>query len=84
MENHILVEIIIPKLERSYDVNIPIGKKVGNIIVLLNKSLSDVTGIDSANSKGKKLYNYNTKELYDLEDFIFKTDIRNGTRLVFI
>ena len=41
MENKILVELMVPELEVSYDVFIPVTKRVGNLIALLVKAISE-------------------------------------------
>ena len=42
MENKILVELMVPELEVSYDVFIPVTKRVGNLIALLVKAISEL------------------------------------------
>ena len=42
-ENKVLVKIVVPELDKSYDVLVPINRKIGNIIELLNKSISDMS-----------------------------------------
>ena len=39
MKNKVLVELVVPVLEENYDVYLPINKKIGNIIELLNRAL---------------------------------------------
>ena len=36
MNNKVLVELIVPVLEVSYDIYVPINRKVGNLIILLS------------------------------------------------
>ena len=37
MKNKVLVELVVPTIETSFDVYLPINKRIGNIITLLNK-----------------------------------------------
>ena len=83
MNNKVLVKIYVPKLELEYEMHIYVGKKIGDIIFLFSKMISD-------SSKGyyeysnELLYNKITGEKYDINTTIKKTDIRNGTELTFI
>ena len=43
MKNKVLVELIVPQIDEKYNVYIPINKKIGNVIVLLNKAISELT-----------------------------------------
>ena len=84
MENKILIELIVPELDESYDMYIPVTKKIGNIIELLNKALEDMTNGIFIPTNRKFLYNRSTGVRYEVNVLVKKTDIRNGTRLVFI
>ena len=83
MENKILIELFVPELEERYDIFIPITKRVGNIIALLTKAISEL-GIDYNLTSTMALYNRNTSEKYNPNDLIYNTDIVNGTILILI
>ena len=83
MENKILINLIVPTLETSYNIFIPISKRVGNIIQLLIKAINELgTNIDF--DKSILLYNRNTGRQYNPNDLIYDTDIRNGTELILL
>ena len=84
MENKVLVELIVPEISQSFDVYLPINKKIGNIIALLNKAINELTNNCYPISNNKVLYNVTTKELYQPNILLFNTNIRNGTKLVLI
>ena len=44
MKNKVLIELIVPTLEETYDVYIPINKRVGNVTTLLTKVVSELSG----------------------------------------
>lgn len=81
MENKVLIELIVPELEAKYDIFIPITKRVGNIIALLAKAISEL-GINYSLTPSMGLYNRNTAEKYNPNDLIYQTDIANGTVLI--
>ncbi len=82
--NKVLVRLTVPDLDESYDVFIPINRKIGNVIELLNKSLNEMTkGIYVGNSS-QSLYNKYTSMRYNNNLLVIETDIRNGTHVILI
>ena len=84
MNNKVFVKIIVPKLEQTYDVFIPISKKVSTILYLLTKSINELTYGDFIIDEYINLYNKDTKEVYNLDNIIKDTNIRNGTELILL
>lgn len=84
MKNKVLVELVVPTIESTFDVYLPINKRIGNIIVLLNKTVSEFSeGCYEGNEK-TALYNRDTSEKYDVNTLLYNTDIRNGTTLILL
>lgn len=81
MKNKVLVQVIIPDLEEQYDVFLPINKKIGNIIILLAKSIRELSNTNQI-TDDMCLYNQDTGKKYNPESIIINTDIRNGTTLI--
>lgn len=84
MKDKVLVSIIVPEVDKKFDAYIPITKKVGNIINLLNEYVATKVDTDYKISKSNKLYNAMTKEQYYSDTLVANTNIRNGSRLVLI
>jgi hypothetical protein len=84
MKNKVLVQLIIPEIDKKFDVLIPINKKVGNIINLLNESIEELSSGELTRSNSNKLYNAITNEKYSSDILLANTNIRNGTILVLI
>ncbi len=84
MKNKVLVELIIPEIESSFDVYLPINKRIGSIITLLNKSISELTNGCYVGSNTTALYNRNTSTKYQANMLLYDTDIRNGTTLILL
>lgn len=84
MKNKVLIELLVPEIDESFDVYIPINKKIGNIIELLNKALLELTDGRYVGTDNNFLYNVYTKERYCVNHTIRETNIRNGTKLVLI
>ena len=84
MNNKILIQLIVPEIEEQYDLYIPVNRRIGSIIILLKKSLNELSeGLFNLDKK-RNLFNHNTGKMYNINDIIRETDIRNGTILVFI
>lgn len=84
MNNKVLVNINVPEIDKNFDVYLPINKKIGNIIILLNKLINELTDGEFTLSKNNRLYNLTTKELYTSDILLANTNIRNGTLLVLL
>ncbi len=84
MKNKVLVDLIVPEIDEEYSVYLPINKKIGNIIILLNKAISEMTNGDFKLSSTNSLYNKDTCEQYSFDSLLFNTNIRNGTRLILL
>ena len=84
MNNKVLVNVNIPEIDRNYDMYLPINKKIGNIIILLNKAINELTDGEFELSNNNRLYNSTTRELYTSDILLANTDIRNGTSLVLL
>ena len=83
MENKVLVKVVLPEIDLSYDVFIPVNELVWKIKKLLIKALSDLSGIN-LNDKEFILINKNSGYIYGNNQIIIDTDIRNATELYMI
>ena len=84
MNNKVFVKVIVPEIDKEFDVYLPISKKIGNIIILLNKAINELSYGELELSSENCLYNMWTNETYESDTMLFNTNIRNGTRLVLI
>ena len=81
VNNKVLVNIIVPEINQKYDVYLPVNKKIGSIIQLLNKSIKEINNEDIF---FKHLYNEETKELYNYDILLINSKRRNGSKLVLL
>lgn len=84
MKNKVLVKLIVPEIDKEFDVYLPINKKIGNIINLLNESLVELTNGEIELSNKNSLFNGITNEIYHPDKQLIDTNIRNGSILVLI
>lgn len=82
MKNKYNVQIIVPILYKKYDILLPVNKTVGETIYLLRKALIDLSRDTVEIGNNLRLYNPLNIKPYDLNSFIFDTDIMNGSILI--
>ena len=84
MKNNVLVKLIVPEIDSNFDLFIPVNELIWKIKKLMIKSVSDLTGgaIDSA--KDYVLINKTSSTIYQNNQIVINTDIRNATELILI
>ena len=84
MKNKLLVELVVPEIDQKYNIYIPINKKVGSLIGLLNKAVSELTNGLYIGTDKSFIYDRLTGERYDVNMLIKNTNIKNGTSLILL
>lgn len=84
IKNKVFVKLEVPEIDKTFDVYLPVNKKIGNIINLLNQAVNEITNGEYAPSQDNILYNKTTKERYSPDILLLNTTIRNGTVLILV
>ena len=84
IENKVLVSLIVPVLERRYDVYFPVNRKVHNVIKMLKSSLFDLSNGSFNQEENYVLYNKENGVAYDMNMLVRDTDIRNGSMIIML
>lgn len=82
MKNKVLIKVISPELEQSYDVFIPVNEIIWRINKLIVKSISDLSNSNFDLSLDYILMNKETGRIYRNNEIVIDTDIRNASELV--
>lgn len=82
MENKILIKLDVFELDDTFDVFIPVNEVVWKIKAMLAKSVSDLEYIKFDSNEDYILVNKITGQVYNNNEIIIDTDIRNGTELL--
>lgn len=82
MDYKILVKLFLPEMEQNYEMYIPANRTVGQVIELMNKVVNDITLNVYPIKEGLQLMNRRNNILYNYNDIVRNTNIRNGTELV--
>lgn len=84
MKNKVLIKLILPEWNTTFDVFIPVNELVWKVKKLLIRSVGDLLKTTKNTSDGCILMNKITCEIYNNNKTILDTDIRNGTELILI
>ena len=83
-KNKILVELEIPLIEKKYDLFIPINKRVGTIKRLIEETLLELTENAYVIKEDTNLYSKDTGTIYDVNQNVRDTDLKNGSRIILL
>lgn len=84
MKNKVLIHLIVPELASDFDLFIPVNELVWKVQILILKSVCDLCNIDMNNDLNYYLLNKDTNRIYNSNEIILDTDIRNGSELLLI
>ena len=82
MENKVLIKLIMFDMDECFDIFIPVNEIVWKIKKLIIKSISDITNISLDINNEYLLINKDNSKIYDNNEIVINTDIRNGTELI--
>lgn len=84
INNKVFVKLMVPEIDKNYEVYLPVNKKIGNIINLLTSTIAEFSNNELILSNKNFLYNAKTGEQYTPDVLLLNTDIRNGTKLILL
>ena len=84
MKNKVLIKLIVPELDSTFDVFIPVNELVWKIKKLILKSVSDLNNVNISNDLDCVLINKDNSKIYNNNEIILETDIRNSSELILI
>lgn len=84
MKNKVLIRLIVPELDNTFDIFIPVNEVIWKIKKLIVKSISDLTGTPLDTNVEYILLNKDNCKLYSNNEIVINTDIRNATELILI
>ena len=82
MKNKILIHLLVPEIDESYDIFIPINVRIGTVIKLLNKALGELTNGVYQEKSTRKLYSIIDSTAYQVNLLVRETNIRNGVTVI--
>lgn len=82
MNNKVLIKLIVPSLDKSYDLFIPINETIYKIKKLILESLNDID--TNMLNVSYVLINKINSRVYNNKEIVINTDIRNATELMLL
>lgn len=82
--NKILINLYVPNLNQHYDLFIPVNEFIWKINKLVVKSISDLSDGKLLMNQNYVIANIETGKIYDNNDIVINTDIRNASKLALI
>ncbi len=82
VKNKVLVELIVPDIDKKYNLFLPANKKIGTITSLIIKAINDTSGGNYELESTLCLYSRLSGTTYDANLILRQTNIRNGTVLI--
>lgn len=84
MNNKVLVKVSFIELDEDFDMFLPVNELIWKLKKLMLKSMSDLTRNNLDKEADYILINKKTSKIYDNNQILIDTDIRNGTELLLI
>ena len=84
MMNKVLIKLYVPTLGENYDIYIPVNEMVWKVNRLIVKLINDMSNDNFSIDRDYALINIDTGMIYNNNDIIINTDIRNASRLLLV
>ena len=84
MKNKVLIKLIVPELDETFDVFIPVNELVWKIKRIILKAIGDLSHADNDTNIEYVLLNKDNSKIYNNNEIILDTDIRNSSELILI
>ena len=82
MNNKVLIRLYAPELDLHFDLFIPVNEFVWKIKKFIVKSISDLSSVPLDLNDQYLLMNKDNGRIYQNNEIILQTDIRNATELM--
>ncbi len=83
MNNKLLISVEVPSIEQSFDLFIPINKKMGTIKQYIVKSIHELSG-GILNEKKYLFFDIDTGIKYGNNVYVKDSGIKNGARIIMV
>lgn len=81
--NKLLISVEVPSIEQSFDLFIPINKKMGTIKHYIIKSIHELSG-GILNDKNYLFFDIDTGVKYGNNVYVKDSGIKNGARIIMV
>lgn len=81
--NKLLISVDVPSIEQTFELFIPINRKMGTVKKKILECIDELTG-GAINNKDFLFFDIDTGVKYDNDIYVKESGIKNGTRLILI
>lgn len=82
--NKILVEVSVPTIEKTFDIFIPVNKKIGHAIIQISQGVSELTDGAYIAKKNAILCNKLNGSIYNPNIIVKDSGLMNGSKVMLI
>lgn len=84
MINKVLIKLILPEINQTFDMFIPVNEYIWKINKLIVRSINSLIGEVLDISKEYFIINKENGKIYQNNEIVINTEIRNGTELILL
>ncbi len=82
MEYKVLIKLYLPEIEQNYELYIPVNKTIGEVKEVLITAVNNITNNLYPMKNNFDLYDRRSNVVYNNDDIVRNTNIRNGSELI--
>lgn len=82
--NKILVSVKVPTIEEEYDLFIPIGEKMGEVLLLIQKSIHELSGGYYVINETANLYDSIGGKVINKNNIVRFSGLKNGSKVILL
>ena len=84
MKNKVLVKLYVPELDYSTDIFLPVNEVMWKVKIMVIQSIYDMTSGALNKDKRYLMVNKDTSVVYQSNQVLIDTDIRNATEIILL
>lgn len=84
MNNKLLVELIVPRLEEKFEIFIPINKRMFQVVKLIEKALNEITNGYYPIGNDSVIIDGESGNVYDMNIIVKETKMINGSKIILL
>lgn len=84
MNNKLLVDVIVPHLDKKFQIYVPINKRISNVIKLIEKALREMTNGYYPEKEDSVIIDVESGNVYDVNITVKESKMINGSQIILL
>lgn len=84
MKTKVIIKAYFPSLDITCDIKVPVNEVIWKVKKLIYKAVYDMNGVACDLSSKILMMNKTTSQIYNDDEILIDTDIRNGSEIIII